>query len=86
MERHLPPSNNWWHWPAIIGLIVLLGLWAAAIAFPPADNNFTKKRQPLSTAEVDRENAFCHDKGLTAVHIPFDGPPEKIWCLMEVPR
>jgi hypothetical protein len=89
MEHHLPPSNNWWHWPALIGAIFLLLIIVIAISAPLpktyVDPN--TKRTALTQDEIDRELNYCHDKGMTTAHFPSGGAPiEKIWCLMEVPK
>jgi len=89
MERHLPPSNSWWHWPALIGAIVLLLIVVLVISAPLpktyVDPN--TRRAVLTQDEIDRELRFCHDRKMTTAHYPSGGAPiEKIWCLMEVQR
>jgi hypothetical protein len=89
MERLHLPRNNWWHWPALIGFGILLGLWAAAITIGTTARGADKPRNPviLTQDELDRELKYCHDKGMTTAHFPVGGKPiEKVWCLMEVPK
>jgi hypothetical protein len=86
MEPRLP-NNSWWHWPALIGFGVILGLWAAAIGFAPSPKNMDLPHPGLADAEVERELKFCHDKGMTTAHSPGGNAPiEKVWCLMEIPK
>jgi hypothetical protein len=89
MEHHLPPSNSWWHWPALIGATILLLMIIVVMTAPLPKTSLdpVTGRTVLTQDEIDRELKYCHDKKMTTAHYPSGGAPiEKIWCLMEVPR